>query len=200
MGNSQSILNFEDMKVTLVLCAASLALTMGCPDPPPPVECAEGDMPCPGGVDPEGCIMPDSCVPMKGAPGNDGLDCPGMCPATCGADEMMCGGGPDMNGCPMPGWCMPNTYEGKDGAICSNYCPMECGEEEMICPGAVDDAGCMTGDMCMPMRDAVGCWAVCPMICPPADIMCPGGVTWMDAQCLICVYQLINLAQNTLQH
>ena len=63
--------------------------------------CAPEDMLCPGGVDPEGCTMPDLCMPM-----NDG-ECPSMCPVTCSAEEMLCPGPMDTNGCMGPETCQP---------------------------------------------------------------------------------------------
>ena len=31
-----------------------------------PPDCGEDSMPCPGGMDGNGCMMPDFCIPTKG--------------------------------------------------------------------------------------------------------------------------------------
>ena len=56
---------------------------------------------------PNGCMVADTCMPMLY--GNDGAQCPGMCPIQCPEDHMHCGGGMDAAGCPMPDTCMPMT-------------------------------------------------------------------------------------------
>ena len=56
---------------------------------------------------PNGCMVADTCMPMTY--GNDGAQCPGMCPIQCPEDHMHCGGGLDATGCPMPDTCMPMT-------------------------------------------------------------------------------------------
>ena len=44
---------------------------------------------------------------FSGAIGNDGNECPVMCPTKCDGDDMYCPGGEDGNGCMMPDNCMP---------------------------------------------------------------------------------------------
>ena len=70
--------------------------------------CGPEDMMCPGGMDANGCPMPELCMPMKGPMGFDGVtECPSNCPTFCGAEEMMCPGPVDANGCMGPETCMP---------------------------------------------------------------------------------------------
>jgi len=73
--------------------------------------CGPEDMMCPGGMDAMGCMMPDMCMPSKGPMGNDGVECPGMCPTQCAPGDMMCPGGMDGNGCMMPDTCTPEGTE-----------------------------------------------------------------------------------------
>ena len=85
-------------------------------------------MMCPGGEDPNGCMMPESCMPSKGTisivnlavltlitilgpMGKDGVECPAHCPVNCGMDDVMCPGHMDDNGCMMPDHCIPNGSE-----------------------------------------------------------------------------------------
>ena len=87
--------------ITVTLLAAAVS---ACPEFPP-MECGSEEMMCPGGVDPEGCQMPDLCMP--GIWARDDVQCPSFCPIFCGPDEMMCLGVMDPEGCPMPDFCMP---------------------------------------------------------------------------------------------
>ena len=90
--------------ITLTLLAAAAS---ACPEMAP-VECGADEFNCPGGMDAEGCMMPDLCVPSKGPMGFDGVtECPSNCPATCGAEELWCPGPMDTNGCMGPETCMP---------------------------------------------------------------------------------------------
>ena len=52
-------------------------------------------------------MVADSCMPMTY--GQDGAQCPGMCPIQCPEDHMHCGGGMDATGCPMPDTCVSMT-------------------------------------------------------------------------------------------
>ena len=56
------------MKVLLPLITlAYLASAQDCPDLPlEPLNCGTDELACPGGVDGNGCMMPDSCIYMKG--------------------------------------------------------------------------------------------------------------------------------------
>jgi hypothetical protein len=54
------------MRVGFVIAIFStLALAQDCPDNPP-ITCGTEDMVCPGGFDPAGCPMSDTCMPMTG--------------------------------------------------------------------------------------------------------------------------------------
>ena len=105
------------------------------PIPPPtcpvtcPTPCGLGEMRCSGGMDANGCMMPDTCMPAFGkyricflflvckklqfnqkiaADGVDEVKCPNVCPVPCGLEEVFCPGGlMQTTGCPMPNTCMP---------------------------------------------------------------------------------------------
>merc|ERR1711944_244208 len=109
---------------------------------------------CPGGLDWDGCPMPDFCWP------NDSY-----CPANCGKDEMECPGPYDyVTGKQMgENTCMPY----KSGE-CANFCPVSCGKDEMLCAGGVDSyTGCMNPDF-----RHFG--EFCPANCGKDEIECPG--------------------------
>merc|ERR1711976_745367 len=72
-----------------------------------PVMCGPDTMWCAGGMSPNGCPMPNTCVPMQGPPDNDGNPCPSICPTPCGPGDMTCPGFMDPNGCPTADVCMP---------------------------------------------------------------------------------------------
>merc|ERR1712244_157066 len=98
-----------------------------------PVMCGADHMHCPGGTDPNGCPIPDTCMPMEGPIGTDGNACPAACPVTCPPDHMYCGAGSDANGCPMPNTCVPMTDD------CPAACPAVCNfATDKTCPGGVD--------------------------------------------------------------
>ena len=90
--------------ITLTLLAAAVS---ACPEMVP-IECGPEEFMCPGGMDPEGCPMPDLCWPSKGPMGWDGeTECPSNCPVMCSGEDMMCPGGMDSNGCMFPDTCQP---------------------------------------------------------------------------------------------
>ena len=90
---------------TFVILAIFVAAASACPDMPP-AECSDMEMPCWGGMDPEGCPMPDFCVPMN-YKGNNGFVCPTTCPTMCAPGDSPCPGGIDENGCLMKDTCIP---------------------------------------------------------------------------------------------
>lgn len=142
-----------------------------------PMECGPEDMICPGGMDPEGCPMPDMCWPAIGPMGEDGIECPSHCPVMCGMDQMMCPGIIDFAGCMGPETCQPMM----DAIGCPLACPAPCGPEEMVCAGGMDMNGCPYPDMCIPFDGPMDfngdpCPAFCPTVCAPGDMLCPGGV------------------------
>ena len=90
--------------ITLTLLAAAVS---ACPEMVP-IECGPEEFMCPGGMDAEGCPMPDLCWPSKGPMGWDGeTECPSNCPTMCSGEDMMCPGGMDSNGCMFPDTCQP---------------------------------------------------------------------------------------------
>merc|ERR1712049_54734 len=96
------------------------------------MECGTNEMMCPGGMDTEGCPLPDMCMPMM-----------------YGAEEMLCPGGMDPQGCPMPGMCMPSTGPmDSNGVECPVVCPTVCAPGDMMCPGGMTETGCIIADTC----------------------------------------------------
>merc|ERR1712110_445086 len=79
--------------------------------------------PCPGDIDPMGCMMPEICVA-------EGEECPFFCPhmppMDCGEGMITCPGDIDPMGCMMPEICMA------EGDECPFFCPhippTDCGE------------------------------------------------------------------------
>merc|ERR1712107_208554 len=139
------------MKVFVTLIA-SLALAQGCPDHVE-IDCGKDYMVCHGGMDPEGCPMPDLCMPADG-----------FCPVFCGQDEMNCPGHWDMEtGKQMS----PETCQPMKSGDCYNACPIVCGKDETMCPGEMDSQGCMMPDFCH-FGD------FCPTSCEEGQMMCPG--------------------------
>merc|ERR1719266_50293 len=108
---------------------------------------------CWGGKDENECTMPDFCIPATNGNGNDGSECPGICPVTCGSDEIMCSHWDD-NGCQQLDTCMPSTMgKGMDGKTdCAANCPVTCGPEEFSCYGGKDWNGCQMPDFCFPSK------------------------------------------------
>merc|ERR1712020_858875 len=111
-------------------------------------------------------------------------------PVTCDYEkEMMCPGkwNEDWTKQMTADFCIPM----KNGD-CYNYYPMDCGKD-MMCPGGMDPQGCAMPDSCHPGK-------FCPVNCEwEKEMMCPG--KWKEewtlkaAQCLICVFQLVKIAQ-----
>ena len=132
-------------------------------------------------MDANGCMMPDTCVPMEGTLGTDGTPCPGVCPPACAAGDMTCPGGIGPNGCPTADTCMPSEGPiGADGTQCPSVCPVVCGEDTMWCHGGMDANGCMMPNTCVQMQgpqlgnDGNPCPGHCPPACAPGDMICPG--------------------------
>ena len=154
------------MKTLLILACLGVSAYAECPNIEHPI-CSHEDMPCWGGLDPDGCSMPDTCIPHK-----DSNDCPGICPTFCNMGEMMCPSGEDSNGCRSPDSCYPakgviwnsiifkhvfnfETFEGpmgKDGIECPAHCPVNCGMDSMMCQGGEDPNGCRMPEFCVPSK------------------------------------------------
>merc|ERR1719383_198649 len=140
----------------------------------------ETEMPCWGGIDSEGCPMPDTCIPMSVQGVYEGTECPNICPVTCGENEMVCPGGTDfIIGCANSDFCHPMTSPGVDGTECSNSCPAACDwNTEILCSGGVDDKGCMMPEYCLPMFQPGRmneCWSYCSPTCGEGEMTCSGG-------------------------
>ena len=114
-----------------IILAILLPFVYACPEHGE-TGCAEGEHPCPGGVDADFCPLPDVC--------SDG----GCCffePVACGDDEIKCGGLVDPNGCVMPDLCMPN-------GPCTPHCPIACEEPENMCFMGLNADHCENAPMC----------------------------------------------------
>merc|ERR1712187_1041844 len=90
-------------------------------------------LPCPGDIDPMGCMMPEICV----AEGDEcPFFCPNMPPMDCGEGMINCPGPIDSMGCMMAETCAA------EGEECPFHCPpmppMDCGEGMITCPGDID--------------------------------------------------------------
>jgi len=181
------------MKFFIVI-AFTLSVAFGCEEYPP-VECGEGEMPCPGG-EWDGCPYPDYCIQTEWEM-YDGIKCPGICGAQCGMEDMWCDNGMDTNGCWMGNYCMPNP----DGTaecpapppVCPEVEPAECGEGEMPCWGGMNADGCPYPDYCTMMEwentDGSKCPGMCSAMCNyEHDLWCDNGVDangcWMGNYCM----------------
>merc|ERR1739847_202757 len=88
--------------------------------------CGPREMHCSGGMDGNGCPMPDTC--QAETRGFNGAVCPAHCPVMCGPNDLWCDGGSDCNGCKMPNTCVPNengqassnSGSGNGSGNCSN--------------------------------------------------------------------------------
>merc|ERR1711993_47883 len=99
-----------------------------------PVDCGK-DMMCPGGMDTQGCAMPDTCHPGK------------FCPVNCDWEkEMMCPGTWDAKTGEQTSadFCVPH----KNGE-CAAHCPQTCQDGDMMCPGMTHADGCKDADYCI---------------------------------------------------
>merc|ERR1711962_1382909 len=130
-----------------------------------PEVCPEETMPCPKGLDYDGCPSPDGCYPIN-------PDCPSVCPAVCGLDEMYCPGSSFEvsygQQCQHQDFCIPAK-----NVDCPAHCPVECGNMEIMCPGAIDDYGCAQPDFCLPTDPFYPTF--CPKQCNSDELLCPGG-------------------------
>jgi len=77
-----------------------------------PVECAEGEIACPGGVDSDGCPWPGYCTkawkPYFSDVVGDTVYCPNFCEKGCKETEKWCDNGKDEVGCWLEMSCVPN--------------------------------------------------------------------------------------------
>ena len=145
-----------------------------------PVKCAETEMLCPGGLDANGCKMPNICVPIQdGTVDNWGNPCWNTCPIVCQEGEQLCGTGVNSwTGCKITGSCEPAMEPWNPE--CPKPCPVECAETEMRCSGGLDANGCLLPDMCFPYsqgtvnNDGDACqWTKCPVAsCNEGEQLC----------------------------
>merc|ERR1711863_81366 len=161
----------------IVTVLMPLALAQACPEVTMP-ECNDGEFPCWGGLDADGCPIPDYCIPEKtGEIGTDGNECWSMCSPSCNQNETCCDMG-YYNGCWSGGYCTmgwgdcpaicstPCAYEdgeqwcdnGTDGTECHNVCSSPCSMNGTLCDNGYDN-GCWMGNHC------VEPWGECQAIC-----------------------------------
>ena len=108
-----------------------------CP-PTCPINCQDDEKTCPGGTSPEGCPLPDQCIPKLLATG-----CENTCPhPSCPPPSKACPGGFDeTTECPIDPYC-PEPEFGTDGEPCPPTCPASCPPGMQTCPGEIDSNGC----------------------------------------------------------
>ena len=131
-------------------------------------------MPCPGGMDSNGCMLPMTCISLigkvsiiienkkswkffnfylkiQGTVGTDGTNCTVTCPANCPFDMKTCYGGSDSNGCPMSDTCI-NIPTDIYGNGCPVTCPADepvCTDDQISCTGGKDYNGCQKPNTCI---------------------------------------------------
>merc|ERR1712037_590739 len=143
----------------------------------------EGEFPCWGGNDADGCPIADYCIPEKtGEIGMDGNECWGVCAPNCNENEVYCDNG-YYHGC----------YQG-------NYCTAECADTSSTAPQPVnctaEELHCWGGeyeDYCIPMMagyngtDGSECHNVCSSPCSMNGTLCDNGYDngcWMGNHCV----------------
>merc|ERR1712088_439519 len=145
-----------------------LALAQACPEVTMP-ECNDGEFPCWGGLDADGCPIPDYCIPEKtGEIGTDGNECWSMCSPSCNQNETYCDMG-YYNGCWSGGYCTQGW--GDCPAICSTPCAYDNGEQ--WCDNGVDENGCWMGNYCA--AECLDTSSAAPVECGATDLHCWGG-------------------------
>ena len=148
----------------------SLALAQACPEVTQP-ECPEGEFPCWGGNDADGCPIADYCIPEKtGEIGMDGNECWGVCAPNCNENEVYCDNG-YYNGCHQGGYCTMGW--GDCPATCSTPCAYENGEQ--WCDNGSDDNGCWMGNYCAAECADTSSTAPQPVNCTAEELHCWGG-------------------------
>ena len=167
--------------------------TEGCPMYCPQ-QCGAFEQECVGGLDTNGCPLPNFCAPLhfdnqtyggsyRADDGTNGtVHCQLHCPKQCNwLNEQSCWGGLDPNGCPEPDYCMSLGYEfegpGANGTkvFCPNYCSPMCSNDELWCSSGQDENGCYGPSYCIPKIDAQECPGFCPITtCPPGSEYVPG--------------------------
>ena len=159
-----------------------------------PTFCLSNEVRCPGGLDENGCKIPDVCIPEE-------LDINGTscqvqhCPVSCNETETFCEGLPILwenattvleTGCREEDICYPRGVS-EAGVVCPDKCPARCNSTEVECEGQIvygngTEAGCkgpdicrprsvseFTGEFCSEKSDSHGC----PITCPLHQILCP---------------------------
>ncbi len=128
------------------------------------MHCQDNQHLCQGGINNEGCPLPDICIQRSNT-------CPVVCPVHCLQDEIKCSRPDNAVGCPMPDDCHPRR-----NGNCTNWCPMFCGPEEKLCPGGEEPDGCPCPPTCHPKKKEDGCDYHCIPHCGEGQHLCPGQV------------------------
>jgi len=127
-------------------------------------------MVCPGGIDANGCQMPEECIYVD--PYSKGQT---FCPVHCRDDEMLCFGGYDGYGYPMEDFCIPAKVPNMNDPSqdCPTFCTENCGPDMTYCPGGQDSYGCEMPGWCHPYDLTAICQEECPINCPENEYPCP---------------------------
>ena len=147
---------------------------------------------CDGGVDSQGCLKPQICIPRPPPSTVASTSCDGsqevtphcepICPVVCGEHEMFCPSTQVEDGAcaTVSGFCLPIQTAGTN---CPSICPVPCPAGGfMTCPLPLSPDGCDMGHICLP--ETVGdCPSHCPIICPADHIECPSHSTDQNDRC-----------------
>ena len=107
--------------------------------------------------------------------GNNGVDCPLVCPTSCDDDEILCPGQTMSNGCKENDYCHPKGT-GYNGHICEGFCPNECNNAEHKCPIPNDPTtDCKRQPLCVPNQYDRWGWKCseqpCPIECDYTEVL-----------------------------
>ena len=146
-----------------------------CPGACPEVKdlkCDDGEMECPGIVDPTTKCEGDGYCKQMTMPGLE--DCKVFCTKYCEDNERICTSIDHPTGCEQEDTCIKKTYW--NGAIsCPNYCNPNCDfATDQECAGKNDENGCPGPMTCQPAMSGD-----CPQYCPSTECEngmqeCPG--------------------------
>ena len=187
---------FEELESQTCIPDQDNCITDGC-DPIDPINCQDDEKTCPGGTLPDGCPLPDQCIPKELTFG-----CENPCPMpSCPPPSKGCTVF-DQFECPLDPYCVDPEF-GTNGEPCLSFCPPIC-YGGPTCPGEKDPNGCkVTPDTCAPGMYFVRfcCQRIkfiqrtlspivtkgtdgedCPIVCDPNGPPCPEGQTKCPGQ------------------
>ena len=134
---------FEELEYQTCIPDQDNCITDGC-DTIDPINCQDDEKNCPGGTLPDGCPLPDQCIPKELTFG-----CENPCPMpSCPPPSKGCTVF-DQFECPLDPYCVDPEF-GTNGEPCLSFCPPIC-YGGPTCPGEKDPNGCkVTPDTCAP--------------------------------------------------